>query len=118
VECQYLVGSDGGASKVKENLGIKMTGVPALTYTTNAIIEVDGLEKLHDKKPGYRFIFIGPEGTWATLVAINGRNWWRFSIVGDQTMRTLTEEDVTKAFLRAVGRDDFEFKIISIMPWV
>lgn len=118
VECQYLVGCDGGASRVKECLGIKMTGTPTLTYTTNAIIECSGLEQLHDKKPGYRYIFIGPEGTWSTVVAINGRDWWRFSIVGDGTMRTLSEEDVAKAFRRAVGRDDFEFKIISVMPWI
>ncbi|WP_043285878.1 FAD-dependent oxidoreductase [Paraburkholderia oxyphila] len=118
VECKYLVGCDGGASKVRESLGIKMTGTPTLTYTTNAIIECEGFEKLHDKKPGYRYIFIGPEGTWSTVVAINGRNWWRFSIVGDGVMRTLTEDDVAKAFRRAVGRDDFDFKIISVMPWV
>lgn len=118
VECQYLIGCDGGASKVKEALGIKMTGTPALTYTTNAIIECDGLEKLHDKKPGYRYIFIGPEGTWSTVVAINGRDWWRFSIVGDGTMRTLSEEEVAAAFRRAVGREDFDFKILSVMPWI
>jgi hypothetical protein len=51
------------------------------------------------------------------MVAINGRNWWRFSIVGDQTMRTLTEDDVRAAFKKAVGRD-FDFKVVSIMPWV
>jgi 2-polyprenyl-6-methoxyphenol hydroxylase-like FAD-dependent oxidoreductase len=118
IECQYLVGCDGGASKVREALGIKMTGTPTLTYTTNAIIECEGFEKLHDKKPGYRYIFIGPEGTWSTVVAINGRNWWRFSIVGDRVMRTLSEDDVAKEFRRAVGRDDFDFKIISVMPWV
>ncbi|MDE1180066.1 FAD-dependent oxidoreductase [Paraburkholderia sp.] len=118
IECQYVVGCDGGASRVKEALGIKMTGTPALTYTTNAIIECEGLEKLHDKKPGYRYIFIGPEGTWSTVVAINGANWWRFSIVGDGTMRTLTEDDVAAAFRRAVGRDDVEFRIISVMPWI
>lgn len=118
IECQYLVGCDGGASRVKDTLGIKMSGTPALTYTTNAIIECSGLEQLHDKRPGYRYIFIGPEGTWSTVVAINGRDWWRFSIVGDGTMRTLSEEDVAQAFRRAVGRDDFEFRIISVMPWI
>jgi 2-polyprenyl-6-methoxyphenol hydroxylase-like FAD-dependent oxidoreductase len=117
IECDYLVGTDGGASGVRESLGIAMHGQPALTYTTNAIIQFDGLEKLHDKKPGYRFIFIGPEGTWCTLVAINGRDWWRFSIVGDEVRRTLGEEDVRKALIRAVGCE-FDFKVLSIMPWV
>ena len=117
VRCDYLIGCDGGSSTVKQLLGITMSGQPALTYTTNAIIRYSGLEKLHDKNPGYRFIFIGPDGTWATMVAINGRDWWRFSIVGDQTMRTLTEEDVRVAFKRAVGLE-FEFEVLSIMPWI
>lgn len=114
----YLVGCDGGASKVKEDLGIKMSGTPALTYTTNAIIECAELESIQDREPGYRFIFIGPEGTWATLVAINGRDWWRLSIVGDDVMRTLQEDEIAEIFRRAVGRNDVDFKILSIMPWI
>lgn len=118
VEGQYLVGSDGGASTVRHALGIQMQGQPTLTYTTNAIIRFDGLEKLHDKKPGYRYIFIGPEGTYATIVAINGRDQWRFSIVGDGEMRTLSEAEVRIVFERAIGRSDFDYEILSILPWV
>ncbi|MGE0384148.1 MAG: FAD-dependent oxidoreductase [Gammaproteobacteria bacterium] len=117
IECDYLIGCDGGSSTVRERLGLPMTGSPVLTYTTNAIIRCDGLEQYHDKKPGYRYIFIGPDGTWATIVAINGRNWWRMSIVGDATMRTLTEDDLRAAFVRAVGRE-VPFEILSVMPWV
>lgn len=117
VEADYLVGTDGGASSVRHGLGIAMTGEPALTFTTNVIFRCDGLEQLHDKKPGYRFIFIGPEGTWATLVAINGRDQWRFSLVGDKTRREVTEEELRAAIVRAVGRP-FDFEILSTMPWI
>jgi 2-polyprenyl-6-methoxyphenol hydroxylase-like FAD-dependent oxidoreductase len=117
VRASYLVGCDGGASLVRERLGIAMSGEPALTYTTNAIFRCAGLEQLHDKAPGYRYIFIGPEGTWATVVAINGRDRWRLSIVGDETRRTLSEADVRKAIVRTMGKD-FDFEILSILPWV
>ena len=117
MQAAYLVGCDGGASHVRQSLGIGMTGEPVLTYTTNTIFRCDGLEKLHDKKPGYRFIFIGPEGTWATLVAINGRDQWRFSLIGDAEKRTLSEADARAAIVRAVGRP-FEFEILSMLPWV
>ena len=117
LQAQYLVGCDGGSSGVRQALGIGMSGDAVLTYTTNIIFRCDGLEKLHNKKPGYRYIFIGPEGTWATLVAINGRDQWRFSLVGDDQRRTLTPEDAKKAIVRAVGRD-FEFEILSMLPWV
>ena len=117
LRADYLVGCDGGGSTVREAVGIPMHGSPVLTYTTNVIFRCDGLEKLHDKKPGYRYIFIGPDGTWATLVAIDGRARWRFSLVGDATRRKPTDEEVRAAIVRAMGKP-FEFEIESVLPWV
>ncbi|WP_244832024.1 FAD-dependent oxidoreductase [Caballeronia sp. TF1N1] len=117
VDAQYLVGSDGGASVVRQALGIQMTGEATLTYTTNVVFRTKDLEALHDKKRAYRYIFIGPEGTWATLVAINGRDQWRFSLVGDDTRQTHDEEHMRRAIVRAVGRE-FDFEILSMLPWV
>ena len=117
VHARYLVGCDGGASMVRETLGIAMVGSPVLTYTTNVIFRCPGLEKLHDKEPGYRFIFIGPEGTYATIVAIDGRDRWRFSIVGDATRRELDETEVRATIVRAMGKP-FDFEVLSILPWI
>ncbi|MFI8632359.1 FAD-dependent monooxygenase [Microbacterium sp. NPDC077663] len=116
VEADYLVGTDGGESTARQALGIPMLGEGTLTYTTNAIFRRAGLEKLHDTPPAYRYIFIGAEGTWATLVAINGRDEWRFSLIGDTIQRAATEEEMREAIVRAVGRD-FDFEILSILPW-
>jgi 2-polyprenyl-6-methoxyphenol hydroxylase-like FAD-dependent oxidoreductase len=117
IEADFLVGADGGASTVRQGLGITMTGNPALTYTTNVIFRCPGFWQLHDKKKGYRFIFIGPDGTWCTLVAIDGHDRYRFSIIGDETRRALSEEDVRQAIVRAMGKD-FDFEVLSIVPWV
>ncbi len=117
LQVQYLVGCDGGASGVRQALDIGMTGEPVLSYTTNVVFRCAGLETLHTKQPAYRYIFIGPEGTWATLVAINGRDQWRFSLVGDATRREVGEAEMRRAIVRAVGRD-FDFEILSMLPWV
>lgn len=117
IRSQYLVGTDGGASGVRQGLGIKMSGEPTLTYTTNVVFRTDNLEALHHLKPAYRYIFIGPEGTWATLVAINGRDQWRFSLVGGTTMETHSEEIMRAAVIRAVGKE-FDFEILSMLPWI
>jgi 2-polyprenyl-6-methoxyphenol hydroxylase-like FAD-dependent oxidoreductase len=117
IDADFLVGADGGASTVRLGLGIAMTGNAALTYTTNVIFRCPDFWRLHNKKKGYRFIFIGPEGTWSTLVAIDGYDRFRFSIIGDTTKRTLLEADVRASIVRAMGRD-FEFEILSILPWV
>jgi 2-polyprenyl-6-methoxyphenol hydroxylase-like FAD-dependent oxidoreductase len=116
IEADYLVGCDGAAGVVRERLGIPLSGNPVLTYTTNAIFRRAGLEKLYSVRPAYRFIFIGPEGTFATIVAIDGRDHWRFSFVGSREYRALTEADVRAAIERAVGQK-FDFAIESIMPW-
>jgi 2-polyprenyl-6-methoxyphenol hydroxylase-like FAD-dependent oxidoreductase len=114
---RYIVGCDGARSLVRETLGIAMQGNPVLTYTTNVIFRCPHLLSLHDKGKAYRHIFIGPEGTWATIVAINGRDEWRFSIIGGSEQRDYTADDIKAAIRRAVGRD-FEFEILSVLPWV
>lgn len=114
---RYIVGCDGARSLVRETLGIAMQGNPVLTYTTNVIFRCPHLLALHDKGKAYRHIFIGPEGTWATIVAINGRDEWRFSIIGGSEQRDYTTDDIKAAIRRAVGRD-FDFEILSVLPWV
>src|SRR5881275_1315895 len=113
----YLVGTDGGASLVRERLGISMSGKAALTYTTNVMLRCPDFVSLHDKGKAYRFIFIGPEGTWLTIVAINGGDRYRMSIVGSADKVTHTDVDIHSALRRAVGRD-FDYDILSVMRWV
>jgi 2-polyprenyl-6-methoxyphenol hydroxylase-like FAD-dependent oxidoreductase len=115
IEADYLVGTDGAASTVRRLLDIPMSGNPALTYTTNAIFRCPGFNHLHDKGEFYRFIIIRPEGTFATIVAIDGRDRFRFSIVGSEEKRTYTEEEVRAAIITAFGRP-FDFEILSIIP--
>jgi len=117
LEAQYLVGTDGGASMVREQLGIGMSGHPALTYTSNVIFRCPDFASLHDKGEAYRFIFIGPEGTWLTIVAINGADRFRMSIVGSADKVTHTEDDIHAVLRRAMGKD-FDYEILSVLRWV
>jgi hypothetical protein len=117
VVADYLVGTDGAASVVREKLGIPMRGEPVLTYTTNVIFRCRDLPSLHDKGKAYRFIFIGREGTWLTIVAIDGADRWRMSIIGDKSKREIPESEIRALIVRAMGKP-FDFEIESIMPWV
>jgi 2-polyprenyl-6-methoxyphenol hydroxylase-like FAD-dependent oxidoreductase len=117
VMADYLVGCDGAASTVRSGLGISMSGRGVLTYTTNIVFRCADLASLHDKAPGYRFIFIGDEGTWATMVAINGHDRWRFSLIGNDKPRKWSMEEISDALERAVGIP-FEYEIESVVPWV
>jgi len=117
IEADYMAGADGGASTVREQLGIAMSGNPALTYTTNVMFRCKNFGDLHDKGLGYRFIFIGPEGTWLTIVAVNGGDRFRMSVVGSPQKINHTEDDIRAALKRAMGRD-FDYEILSVMRWV
>ena len=117
IEADHLVGTDGGGSTVREQLGIGMSGNAALTYTTNVMFRCANFSELHDKGKGYRFIFIGPEGVWLTIVAVNGKDRFRMSIVGSPQKVTHTEEDIRMALTRAMGRE-FDYEILSVMRWV
>jgi 2-polyprenyl-6-methoxyphenol hydroxylase-like FAD-dependent oxidoreductase len=117
IAADYLVGTDGGASLVRERAGITMSGNPALTYTTNVMFRCADFPSLHDKGKAYRFIFIGPEGTWLTIVAINGGDRFRMSIVGSADKVNHSEADIHAALRRAVGRA-FDYELLSVMRWV
>src|SRR5215216_3121588 len=117
IPARFIAGCDGARSLVRETLGIAMSGTPALTYTTNVIFRCPHLVSLHDKGQAYRFIILGPEGTWATIVAINGRDQWRFSIIRGPEQRELSKDEIHAAIRRAVGID-FDYEILTVLPWV
>jgi 2-polyprenyl-6-methoxyphenol hydroxylase-like FAD-dependent oxidoreductase len=116
VRTRYLVGCDGARGRTGRILDVSFSGEGVLTYTTNVIFRTADFNALHDKRPGYRYIFIGPEGMWGTIVAINGRDQWRMSIVGNGTPRQFSEEEIRQAAWRALGLE-FDLEILSKVPW-
>jgi 2-polyprenyl-6-methoxyphenol hydroxylase-like FAD-dependent oxidoreductase len=117
IRARYLVGCDGGRSTVREQLGIGMNGKGVLTYTTNVIFRCPEFNRLHDKAPGYRYMFVDGTGVWATIVAINGKDCWRMSIVGNADERKRYTEDELTAFARRALGKPFEPEILSVLNW-
>ena len=113
----FVAGCDGAHSTVRELLGIRMLGNPALTYTTNIIFRCADLAARHPGRKPYRYIFVGPEGTWATIVAINGGDQWRMSIIGGETPRDLSTDNIHAAIRRAIG-PLLQYEILTVVPWV
>jgi 2-polyprenyl-6-methoxyphenol hydroxylase-like FAD-dependent oxidoreductase len=117
IRSRFLAGCDGGRSTVREQLGIGMQGRGVLTHTTNVIFRCPEFNALHDKVPGYRYMFVNDKGVWATIVAINGNDEWRMSIIGDEhETRTFSEEEFKEFAHRALGRK-FELEILSTLRW-
>ena len=94
-----------------------------LTHTLAGLCEISasarcaGFNALHDKAPGYRYMFVGAQGVWATIVAINGNDEWRMSIIGNAQERHNYSDDELKAFAHKAVGPTFDLEILSILRW-
>src|SRR5690606_36939441 len=117
LRARYLVGCDGAASSVRKGLGIAMSGMGTLTYTTNVLFRCPGLRENTHIRLGYRYLFIGPEGTWATVVAIDGQDTWRLSLIGGKERTAYSEDEIRAAIERVLGKP-MAYTVLSTVPWV
>jgi 2-polyprenyl-6-methoxyphenol hydroxylase-like FAD-dependent oxidoreductase len=104
VRCAYLVGCDGFASTVRELLGIEVRGERHIDWSMTIYLRIADLARYHDKRQAFRYVFVGPEGTWSFLTAVDGEDLWRLQLVGLDPDK-LEATDVSALFRRAMGRD-------------
>lgn len=116
IAARYLVACDGFSSGVRKALGIEMRGDAMLNRAINIMFRTPDLAAVHDKGDAGRYVPIGPEGPWASLVATDGRERWRLMIY-DSAASDVTPEDAAGAVRRAVGID-FDFEVLSVGYWV
>jgi 2-polyprenyl-6-methoxyphenol hydroxylase-like FAD-dependent oxidoreductase len=100
----YLVGCDGFASTVRERLGIGLTGEPHLDWSMTIYLRIPGFFAWCDKAPAFRYVFVGPEGTWSFLTIVDGKDLWRLQLV-DIDRRRLESADVAALMRRCMGRE-------------
>jgi hypothetical protein len=62
-------------------------------------------------------MFVGTEGTWANLTAVDGRALWRLSLVGAEERLAPEKLDVDAIMRRAMGNDRGEWTARRVMPW-
>lgn len=117
VRTNYLIACDGSGSPIARKLGIVHDGNPALSYSVNAVLRAPGLSNRHDKGEAERYLFIGPKGTWANMTVIDGRDQWRFTVVGSVAKMDLASLDIENDIRRALGSDDIPFEILAVAPW-
>jgi 2-polyprenyl-6-methoxyphenol hydroxylase-like FAD-dependent oxidoreductase len=100
----YLVGCDGFASTVRERLGIAIRGEPHLDWSMTVYLRIPDLFAFCDKERAFRYVFVGPEGTWSFLSIVDGKDLWRLQLV-DVDPRRLQSMDIPALVRRCMGRD-------------
>jgi 2-polyprenyl-6-methoxyphenol hydroxylase-like FAD-dependent oxidoreductase len=116
VRSKYLVACDGAGSAIRRAAGIGFEG-KQLDYSVSAMIEVEHLEDHHPLGRAERYMFIGTEGTWANLTAVDGRTLWRLTLVGSEERLAPERLDFDAIMRRAMGNDRGDWKVRRVMPW-
>ena len=44
-------------------------------------LRIPNLHAQHDKGKAFRYVFVGPEGTWSFLSIVDGKDLWRLQLV-------------------------------------
>ncbi|MDX3907793.1 MAG: FAD-dependent monooxygenase [Pigmentiphaga sp.] len=117
IHADYLVGCDGANSTIRSGLGISMEGKGHLNYSMSVLFSCPDLLRQCGKEAAERFLLIGPEGTWGNVTVIDGREVWRLTVYGSASKFDLDSFDARAWVLRALGTDQIDFEIISILPW-
>ena len=117
VRSQYLVGCDGVRSTVREGLNIPLEVIADLDYSLSAMIEIDDIDPFHTFGRCERFMFIGPEGTWANMTSVDGLKLWRFTVVGVEASLQPEKFDIDSVIRRAFGNVGVPYTIKKVVPW-
>ncbi len=115
IRSQYLIACDGRGSGIGNMLGIDVEG-RTLSYSVSAILNIPDLFQRHALGAGVRYLFVGPEGTWANLTAIDGRGLWRFTLVGTEEKLNVAILDIHALIRRAFG-DNIPYELLHLAPW-
>ena len=116
IRAQYLIGCDGAASHVRAAADIPFEG-KTLGYSINIYFRAPNLLARHDKGEAERYLFVGPEGTWANITVVDGRDNWRITVIGSGDKMDLEGFDARGQVRRALGSDDIDFEVTAVRPW-
>jgi len=111
----FVACCDGANSSLRAALGIEMEGAGTLSYNANVVFRSDELLKIHDKGPGF-YTAIGPEGRWASILAVDGHSLWRMHVskpVDGMHFDRMEAEELIRRF----AGTDFRFEVVSARVW-
>lgn len=110
---RYLIACDGAGSRVRRALDIPFPG-KMLSYSVSAMVRAG----LSQSKFGIRnrYMFIDDNGTWANLTSVDGRDLWRFTLVGNEERLDPAVHDIGQDIDRAFG-SQIPYEILRVMPW-
>jgi hypothetical protein len=110
-----MIGCDGAASFVRDELGIPFEG-DFLGYAVNVYFNAPAFLTGQPMGAGERYIMVGPEGAWSNITVVNGTDDWRLSIIAGKEKVDLDAFDPEGKVRRAIG-PNIPFTVSAVRPW-
>lgn len=114
LHAKYVVGCDGFHSAVRELSGIGTHGAGVIDRSLNFMVDSESLNTGNTIRPAKRYVFVGPQGTWATIMAVNGVDLWRLTFYGANGADV---ESIDVADALAKIRRDLRCELRERTPW-
>ena len=118
IHSRYLVGCDGGRSKVRKDIGVGLSGTPVIRPFQSTYIRAPKLLSMLPTERAWMTFSFNPRVVGITI-AIDGRETWlvHHQLDAEDSDFDSVDRDATIRAILGVG-DDFDYEIISIQDWV
>lgn len=117
IRARYMVACDGADSPVRETLGINIDGDAPLSFDINMFFESQDVMRFHREHQAMMYWLYGADGFWGQFIAVDGRGLWRLSMVTPELITDTENFDAHKYIRKALGSDDIDYELKSILPW-
>lgn len=115
VSALYLIGADGGRSRVRDLIGAKLEGRHGLSHHYNIIFRAPGLAEAHGHGPAAVYWQIGKDG-FSAISPMDKGDLWAFGPGGAKPGTALSKEDAA-ALIRDRTGIDLPYEVLSADTW-
>jgi 2-polyprenyl-6-methoxyphenol hydroxylase-like FAD-dependent oxidoreductase len=118
VRARWMIAADGARGRVRELLGIALTGRPFLYRSINVLLHADLTPWTADRPAA--LYFIEQPDLRATFLTINGVNRWGFlvnNLPASVDVAAYTAARCAALVRQAAGVPDLDIEILGVAPW-
>ena len=118
MRARWLIAADGARGRVRDLLGIALTGRPFLYRSINVLLRADLTPWTADRPAA--LYFIEQPDLRATFLTINGVNRWGFlvnNLPASADVASYTPERCAALVRQAAGVPDLDVEILGVAPW-
>lgn len=114
----WLVGCDGGSSRVRKTMGTRLTGDAEIARTRTTLIRSSAVKALFGNRRPAWMNWVVNHKTWGNVVAIDGEELWLVhrAVRGSQDFESVDFDQSIRDVL-GVG-PDFPFEVVKHEDWI